>query len=216
MKKIFLLTAAIALCLSAFAQNSDMKTKDEGKKEVKRTMVMTPGPVMPKHCMQEDGDCCGIPGLSDEQKTSIKQLRMAMDKDVRKNENLLREKKAHLRTLQDEDKPDQKAIYKTIDEITALQGQTMKARADFRIKVSAQLNDEQRAAFQQQDEFDGKRFTMRSNRNMNFGNIKNQGRIIRLNGRAISDMDGINTNDIESLSVNKNDNGITEIDITTK
>lgn len=112
MKKILLLTAAIALSLSAFAQKPD------------------------------------IPGLSDEQKASIKQLRTAMNKEIKKVNNLLREKNAHLITLQDEDKPDQKAIHKTIDEIAGLKGQIMKARADFRIKVNAQLSDEQRAAFQ--------------------------------------------------------------------
>ncbi len=113
MKKFILLTTAIALSLSAFAQKP------------------------------------GIPNLSDEQKASIKQLRIAMGKEIKKANNLLREKKARLITLQDEDKPDQKAIHKTIDEISGLRGQIMKARADFRIKVNAQLNDEQRTAFQQ-------------------------------------------------------------------
>ncbi len=215
MKKIILLTVAAAMSLSSFAQNSDVTGKTEGKKEVKRTIVMAPGPATPKHCMQSD-DCCGIANLSDEQKTAIKQLRITMNKEVKKNRNLLREKKAHLITLQDEDKPDQKAIYKTIDEITGLEGQVMKARADFRMKTGALLNDEQRAAFQQNEGREGKRFTMNSNRDIRTNDWKKDVRVIRLNGQAISDIDGINANDIASLSLNKYVNGITEIDITTK
>ena len=55
----------------------------------------------------------------------------------------------HLAKLQGESQPNQAAINTTIDEITALKGQIMKSRADFRIKISGLLTEEQRAEFQQ-------------------------------------------------------------------
>jgi Spy/CpxP family protein refolding chaperone len=152
MKKFFLFTVATLLSVGLFAQ-SDEKQNTPRRKEVKHTVVTTHGPMMLQGSMMHQD--FGVSDLTDEQRKSMKELRLAMDKEVRKNTNLLREKKAHLTTLQDEDKPDQKAIHKTIDEITALQGQIMKVRADFHTKVSALLTDEQRAAFQRHSSMRG-------------------------------------------------------------
>ena len=62
-------------------------------------------------------------------------------------ENQLAEKRAQLKTLEQVDKPDMKAINSKIDEISALQNKRMKASAANRAKVRSLLTDEQRVMF---------------------------------------------------------------------
>ena len=88
-----------------------------------------------------------IPNLSDEQKEQIKNERTQFMSDVLPIKNQLKEKQAHLNTLQTAKETDINAINKTIDEISALRTDIMKRRALFRQKVRANLNDEQRVYF---------------------------------------------------------------------
>jgi Spy/CpxP family protein refolding chaperone len=146
MRKIFFFTATMLLSVCLFAQANEGKGAPK-KKEMKRIKTADAGERV--HKKSEMRKTFAIEGLTEEQHNSIKELRLAMKDDVRQNAELLQEKKALLNTLQKAEKPDQAAINKTIDEITVLKGQIMKSRAEFRIKVSGLLTEEQRAAFQQ-------------------------------------------------------------------
>ena len=88
-----------------------------------------------------------IPGLSDEQKTKIKDLRTAHMKEVTPVKNVLAEKEARLNTLTAADKADMNEINKTIDEIAKLKGDMMKMRVNHQAKVKALLTDEQKVYF---------------------------------------------------------------------
>ncbi|MDR0296251.1 MAG: periplasmic heavy metal sensor [Prevotellaceae bacterium] len=146
MRKIFFFTAMMLLSVCLFAQVSEGQGAPK-KKEVKRIKTADAGDRV--HKKPEMRQTFAIEGLSDEQRNSIKELRLAMGKEARQNADLLREKRVQLNTLQKAENPDQTAINSTIDEITALQGQIMKSRADFRTKISGLLTEEQRVAFQQ-------------------------------------------------------------------
>jgi Spy/CpxP family protein refolding chaperone len=149
MKKIFLFTATLLLSVCLFAQSNEGQGELK-KKEVKHKCAADSGHA--KHQKQGMRKDFGIQGLTEEQRTAIKELQLAMAEETRATANLLREKKAHLATLKGENQPNQAAINTTIDEITALQGQIMKTRADFHTKISGLLTEEQRAKFQQQAE----------------------------------------------------------------
>ncbi len=88
-----------------------------------------------------------IPGLTEEQKTKMKDLRVAYMKEVTPVKNVLAEKKARLNTLTVADKADMNEINKTIDEIAKLKADMMKARINHQIKVKALLTNEQKVYF---------------------------------------------------------------------
>jgi len=88
-----------------------------------------------------------IPNLTEEQKTKLNELQTVFEKENRRANNLINEKRARLRTLQDEDDIDQNAVNKTIDELTALQAGQMKAQVDYKIKVRTVLTPEQREVY---------------------------------------------------------------------
>jgi len=88
-----------------------------------------------------------IPDLTDEQKAKIEKLRVAHLKQMTENRNLMAEKKARLRTLTTVDKPDMKAINETIDQITTLKNQHMKARVAHQLDVRNLLTDTQKVYF---------------------------------------------------------------------
>ena len=85
-----------------------------------------------------------IPGLSDEQKTSIEELRTAHFRKAELMRAEIGEKQARLRTLRLAEKQDEKAIDKAIDEISKLRGDIMKEREAHRRGIKALLNDEQK------------------------------------------------------------------------
>lgn len=84
-----------------------------------------------------------IPGLSDEQKTSIDKLRTAHFRKAELLRAEIGEKQARLRLLQLAEKQDERAIDKAIDEISKLRGDIMKEREAHRRSIKALLNDEQ-------------------------------------------------------------------------
>ena len=88
-----------------------------------------------------------IPDLTDEQKTKIEDLRTAHMKEMQNFRNQMREKRAHLITLQTADKVDMKAVNSTIDEMTALKNQQMKSNAAHRQEVRNLLTDSQKVYF---------------------------------------------------------------------
>lgn len=94
------------------------------------------------------GDCtANIPGLTEEQQTKILKLRA----DHFRKADLIRaeigEKQAHMNTLRLSENQDSKAIDKSIDEISTLRGNLMKAREAHRRDVKALLTEEQKVWF---------------------------------------------------------------------
>ncbi len=88
-----------------------------------------------------------IPNLTEEQKGKIKDLRLAHFKETQPLKNQLGELKARKKTLATAEKPDLKLIDANIDEISKIQNQLMKSRAQFQTQIRALLTDEQKMAF---------------------------------------------------------------------
>ncbi len=97
--------------------------------------------------------CChgkgvyNLPDLTDDQKKKIEDLQLAHLKEVNQTRALLKEKQAHLRTLQVADKPDNNAINKTIDEITSIKNDLMKKHEAHRQAVRALLKKKKKVVF---------------------------------------------------------------------
>jgi len=91
--------------------------------------------------------CNNIPGLTEEQKSKMQVLRVAHMKARQTNQNLIREKRAHLITLQTADNIDTKVINSTIDDITELQNKQWKKRSAHMVEIRKILTDEQKVYF---------------------------------------------------------------------
>lgn len=91
--------------------------------------------------------CNNIPGITDEQTSKMQELRVVQMKSSQVNQNQMREKRAHLTTLQTSDKVDMSAINTTIDEITALQNSQWKKRAAHKQAVRNVLTAEQKVYY---------------------------------------------------------------------
>jgi Spy/CpxP family protein refolding chaperone len=96
----------------------------------------------------DKGACrAAIPGLTEEQQNSIEKLRV---KHIRKAELIraeIGEKQARMNTLRLAEKSDEKAIDRTIDEISKLRGDLMKEREAHQREIKALLNDDQQVFF---------------------------------------------------------------------
>lgn len=93
-------------------------------------------------------DCmAAIPGLTDEQRTAIEELRSVHFRKAELIRAEIGEKEARMKTLKLAEKQDVKAIDGTIDEISKLRGDLMKQREAHQREVKALLNDEQKAFF---------------------------------------------------------------------
>ena len=88
-----------------------------------------------------------LPNLTETQKTSISDIRTKHLKVFNTLKIQKNEKQAHLQTLKIQDTPDQKAIDKSIDEITAIQNQMMKNRMAMHMEIRKLLTDEQKVYF---------------------------------------------------------------------
>lgn len=88
-----------------------------------------------------------IPNLTADQQAKIKSFKVQNQKEELTLQNELAEKNAHLKTLEFSDKPDKEAIYKTIDEVSVLQGKIMKLKVDLKLNIASVLNDEQKIYF---------------------------------------------------------------------
>jgi Spy/CpxP family protein refolding chaperone len=89
----------------------------------------------------------GIPNLSEEQKTKIKELRLAHAKETQPLHNQMGELRAKQRTLSTAEKADMKLINANIDEISKVQNLLMKSGAQLNQLIRALLTDEQRISF---------------------------------------------------------------------
>lgn len=88
-----------------------------------------------------------IPDLTDQQKADIQKIRVEYDKKVLPITNELRERRAHLKTLQTAENPDKKAIDKEIETIGSLRVNMMKLREEQRLKIREVLTDDQKVVF---------------------------------------------------------------------
>lgn len=88
-----------------------------------------------------------LPGLTEDQKKQIKDIMLKTREAVLPLTNQLREKEAHLQTLQTAGQVDMKAVDQTIDEMGALRIQIAKKRAASRQDIRKLLTDEQRVVF---------------------------------------------------------------------
>lgn len=88
-----------------------------------------------------------IPELTDQQKEQISDKRTAHLKNVQSIKSDLDIKRAEKRKLMLQDDADKKAIDKKIDEISNLNAQLQKERADFHLSVKNILTDEQKTAW---------------------------------------------------------------------
>jgi len=89
-----------------------------------------------------------IPGLTNEQQTKMKNLRGEHMKATQLLKAQHAEKAAHLKTLTLAEKPDIKAIDKTIDEMMAIKGEMLKRGVSFKQAVKEILTPEQLKEFQ--------------------------------------------------------------------
>ncbi|MEA3496538.1 MAG: Spy/CpxP family protein refolding chaperone [Bacteroidota bacterium] len=90
---------------------------------------------------------CNIPNLTDNQIESIKKLRTKHMKKILPIRNQLREKNAKLTTLITQDKMDNTAIDKIVDDISDLRKQMMKNRISHKNEIRNILTDEQKVYF---------------------------------------------------------------------
>ena len=112
--------------------------------------------------------------LTDEQKAKIKDLRVAHMKAVQLLKAQSQEIAAHLKTLNLADKPDNKAIFKTIDELVAIRGDIMKSNITFKQSIKAILTPEQFKELQlrflnKRGEMGGRNQNWKRQGNSNFG-----------------------------------------------
>lgn len=88
-----------------------------------------------------------LPDLTEDQKSKIKDIFLTTMKEGLPIHNQIAEKEARLQTLSTAEKVDEKAINKTIDEISDLKATMMKKRMSSVQKVRALLTDDQRIIF---------------------------------------------------------------------
>jgi len=86
--------------------------------------------------------------LTDDQKAKMNDLRVEHMKAVQTLKAQSQELKAHLKTLNLAEKPDNKAIFKTIDELTANQGEIMKHMITFKQSMKTILTPDQLKALE--------------------------------------------------------------------
>jgi Spy/CpxP family protein refolding chaperone len=86
-------------------------------------------------------------GLSNEQHEQITKLQAEMQKGLDQLNNQLSEKQAHLQTLETQNAVNMKAVNKNIDEQAKLMAKQMKLKAEYKQKIRAALDKEQRGRF---------------------------------------------------------------------
>ena len=85
--------------------------------------------------------------FTEEQQEQVKSIRLETAKQVQPLRNELRELQAHQQTLSTSDKPDMKAIYQNIDEMTEVQGNIRKIMAKQQQDIRSLLTEEQKLKF---------------------------------------------------------------------
>jgi len=85
--------------------------------------------------------------LTEDQQKQFQEIRTRHQKDMVYDNNLIKEKEAHLQTLLSADERNMKAINKTIDEISSSKGELMKKRIANREEMKSVLTPEQKEKF---------------------------------------------------------------------
>lgn len=96
-------------------------------------------------CMDENHPM--MKSLSEEQKSKIKEIRLAHQKEMIQTRNILGEKKAKLRSLQTAENPNIKEMDLLIEEIGHIKIDEAKKRNQVHQSIRALLTDEQRIQF---------------------------------------------------------------------
>jgi Spy/CpxP family protein refolding chaperone len=133
--RILALAVLMGLATSVMAQQNEKKDEKQNRGN---------NPEMRMHKQQGQPDALN---LTDAQKESFKQSRLALEKQMQPVRNELGEAEARQRTLTTTDKPDMDAINKNIDKIGSLKTQMAKMQAKHHIEMRSQLTDEQRLKF---------------------------------------------------------------------
>ena len=101
----------------------------------------------PMQFHSQGGQMMNLPGLTDEQRTQIRDIMLNTRKEMLPIQNELREKQAQLRTLTTGDNIDMETANTVIEEIGALRTKMMKNRIASRQEVRNLLTEEQRIIF---------------------------------------------------------------------
>jgi Spy/CpxP family protein refolding chaperone len=133
--RILALAVMMGLATGLMAQQNEKKDEKQNRGN---------NPEMRMHKQQGQPDALN---LTDAQKESFKQSRLALEKQLQPIRNELGEAEARQRTLTTTDKPDMDAINKNIDKIGALKAQMAKLQVKHHLEMRAQLTDEQRLKF---------------------------------------------------------------------
>lgn len=88
-----------------------------------------------------------IPDLTEKQKSEIKTLRTAYQKDAQQVKNQMGIKRAELKALQQVENPDMDAINKKIEERAALRTELEKKTASYKQSIRTLLTDDQKVIF---------------------------------------------------------------------
>ena len=100
-----------------------------------------------RDCSPKKEHMMNLPGLTDEQRDKMKEIRLSAMKAMLPVKNQLGEKKAKLHTLETAEKADINAINNLIDEIASLKTTMAKTHAANKQKMRSILNEEQRLIF---------------------------------------------------------------------
>ncbi|MDP2689158.1 MAG: Spy/CpxP family protein refolding chaperone [Deltaproteobacteria bacterium] len=85
--------------------------------------------------------------LTQEQRTQMRELHASLEKKLAPLEARVGVKRAEIRAVAASDNPDMAALKKLVEEISALEKETMQSRYENMIKVRSLLTPEQKAAF---------------------------------------------------------------------
>ena len=139
--KYSIFALALLLCAASLNVMAQNEQEDEERKEHRRNWRSHRG------AADRQERIFNIPGLSDEQKEQIKQVRLEIQKEVLPLRNDMREKRARLNTLSTAEKADMNAINRVVEDIGDLQTEIIKKREMGRQQVRNLLNEEQRLFF---------------------------------------------------------------------
>jgi Spy/CpxP family protein refolding chaperone len=132
-KSILLLIAALFVVSSGLVFAQIPKGDGEGKAPVHGEKFSGHGPM--------------IPDLTDVQKEQMQNLHLELLKAMKPLQNEIREKEAHLQTLQVADKVNMSEINKVIENIGQLRTKIMKLNAAHHQEIRSLLTEEQRVFF---------------------------------------------------------------------
>ncbi len=107
--------------------------------------------------------------LTVEQQTKVKELQTQNLKQMQPLQNLMQEKRAHMRTLTTAENFNQKEVDKVIDEITDLTAKQLKLRTAHQQAFRSLLTDDQKVIFDSSSRNGNRQFSQRNARSGNRG-----------------------------------------------